>query len=547
MGHAVLDWMVLHPAISTSVAAISVYILFNYVRQKHQPVLSSLKRPINAPNKLPLLGHTIPFTLDTPNFTTMLTKRFHGIPLRLRLLATDIVYLTSSEHVAALFRQSSEVTNRPYRKWVNSTFSVPKEFQNFFYADTTGISRTPLPGTDTKPENRVEYIMHSLLVEFLTGSRLQALAARFTLNMEDRLRKCGSVDADADTEHDCLYRFVKHSIFHSSVKALFGTGLFDIDPEFSTRFWDFEMGVPELGKGLPRFVYPSQHRARDACLETVRAWHENLDKKRTADPDLAARLSQQDYDDTFGSCIVKKRHAAFSRMDVMSIDVRAAEDFALIWGNANTTHATFWLIHAIVRSSSTLERFRFEIQKVEVRGEGGFTTYDVDALCAIPFVQSLYAETLRLYVCNIILRTPHSRTLSIDGWGVQKGEIVAAVTYPMHRDSSRFNTGSEKDPRPLDEFWAERFLVKSGVDRDGVEFSLKGSEDAWFPYGGGSSICPGRFFAKQEMLVTAALLIGNYDVVLASKEVEIDWRYFGTGVLGVKGKQPFQLRSRARL
>ena len=56
----------------------------------------------------------------------------------------------------------------------------------------------------------------------------------------------------------------------------------------------------------------------------------------------------------------------------------------------------------------------------------------------------------------------------------------------------------------------------------------------------------GSFFAKQEMLLFAALLIGNFRIQLVDDAAEIDWRYFGTGVLGVKEKQPFLLCRRER-
>ncbi len=33
-----------------------------------------------------------------------------------------------------------------------------------------------------------------------------------------------------------------------------------------------------------------------------------------------------------------------------------------------------------------------------------------------------------------------------------------------------------------------------------------------FPYGGGTTICPGRFFAKQEILLTIGLLVSKFDI-----------------------------------
>lgn len=464
----------------------------------------------------------------------------------------DVVYLTEPNHISSLFRRSTELTNGPYRKFVSSTFGVPKDFQRFFAADNTGLARTPLPGTYVKPEHRVDYLMHTFIIQFMTGKSLKSLASRFTENMEARLESINCINSSEPRES--LYDFVKVNMFHSSVTAMFGKQLFEIDPNFCDHFWQFEEGMPELAKGLPRFIYPKQYKARDVCLEAVRKWQRSLDKQRAADSDVAYEQSKEDYDDFFGSGIVKKRHSAFANMDVMGVDARASEDLALLWGaNSNATHAAFWLIYSIVRDAATEQRFLSEIRQAELpHADGDFVVYDISILCVIPFLQSLYAETLRLYVANIVLRSPRNVDISVGDWSIRRGEIIATMSYPMHHDETRFNTGTPHEPHPLSEFWPERFLVRDspktldGASRDqtNVKFSLKGTEGAWLPYGGGSNECPGRFFAKQEMLLTAALLIRNFEVKLEGDSAEIDWRYFGSGVLGVKGRQPFHLRPR---
>ena len=43
-------------------------------------------------------------------------------------------------------------------------------------------------------------------------------------------------------------------------------------------------------------------------------------------------------------------------------------------------------------------------------------------------------------------------------------------------------------------------------------FSLKGLKAVYTPSGGGSSLCPGRHFAKQEVLSTLAILVLQYDI-----------------------------------
>ena len=42
---------------------------------------------------------------------------------------------------------------------------------------------------------------------------------------------------------------------------------------------------------------------------------------------------------------------------------------------------------------------------------------------------------------------------------IPRNNAVAISNYSAHHDENRWNTGSEDDPHPLDEFWAERFVI----------------------------------------------------------------------------------------
>lgn len=150
---------------------------------------------------------------------------------------------------------------------------------------------------------------------------------------------------------------------------------------------------------------------------------------------------------------------------------------------------------------------------------------------------------------------PAYQDLSIREWLLSRGSIIAAMSYVAHRDERIYPTGSEEDPHPLEEFWAERFLQQqekpAGATSSEAEketapnFSLDGLGGAWIPYGGGSNICPGRHFAKKEILLTAAMLASEFEVCLEEPFPEVDLRFFGTGTLGVKGKAKCRIRRRA--
>lgn len=203
----------------------------------------------------------------------------------------------------------------------------------------------------------------------------------------------------------------------------------------------------------------------------------------------------------------------------------------------------------------------------------------------------MYAETLRLTVRIIPNRVPVVPSMNLNGWAFPKGEAVGCSSSIEAMDRSIWSTG-ENDEHPLEEFWAERFMVypdlegsgpikrprkaKSSAKSDGKlgqngdtkhettehskpQFSLEGLSSTWIPYGGGVRLCPGRHFAKQEMITSMALWLSAYDIELLSakdgKTIKeggmpqdfkygVNTAYFGLGTCPPKG--PVRCRVRRR-
>ena len=238
----------------------------------------------------------------------------------------DVILLSSPRDINQVFGQSNKLTNKIYREFVSNTFGVPETFKRFFAADDTGLSREPRPGSKVKAEHRVDYLMHSLITRFLSGPSLKPLATRFSDNLTKRLEQ---VDITQEwSELPDLYAFLQEHVFRASVEAMFGSFIFEVNPEFCNDFWKFEGSVPELAKGLPRFLDHGAYDARDKCIASIARWQSLLDERRKG----AGLKEDEDYDPTFGSRILQERHDAFAKMEPMNAKARASEDLALIWG-----------------------------------------------------------------------------------------------------------------------------------------------------------------------------------------------------------------------
>lgn len=193
-------------------------------------------------------------------------------------------------------------------------------------------------------------------------------------------------------------------------------------------------------------------------------------------------------------------------------------------------------------------------------------TVDIPNLCNQPLLQSIYAEVLRLHSGSVINRIPNCPDLQIGGWNLTQDQPVIVSTYNVGRDPTIWNQGTAEHPHSVEEFWAERFIIypddphsgpvlKSTAqhERDDKKavprFSLDGTAGSWVPFGGGTRMCPGKHFAKADMIVTTAMFLMAFDIELltdgeAGSCITPDLTYFMFGVMHPEGKIRARIRRR---
>lgn len=217
--------------------------------------------------------------------------------------------------------------------------------------------------------------------------------------------------------------------------------------------------------------------------------------------------------------------------------------------------------------------------------------FDAVKLCSDPLLQSIYAETLRFCVGVLLVREPTRDNYSFRGWSIKKTEILTISTRTEAMNPEIWGTGGDGNPHPLDTFWADRFIVDpadpnsgplrkpkgrnqnskvNGVisqsnqavnsannndDNDHDDntrkpyFSMEGLSASWIPYGGGQSHCPGRHFAKRQMILSTAIFLTAFDIELIEEEGKkrpnVDMSCFGFGAMPPDRKIPFRIRRRA--
>lgn len=241
--------------------------------------------------------------------------------------------------------------------------------------------------------------------------------------------------------------------------------------------------------------------------------------------------------------------------------------------NANAIPAAIWAAFDILRVVGLRSRVMAETEPCFTSGSsspGPDLGLDVPRLCALPLLTSIYMEELRLRAAATVTRQVATDEFSVEGWRLRRGASVVAMPWLGGQDGG-FWEGS-RGGRDVRAFWAERFLEypdsATGAARDhkgprmryadeggrtaeedrGAKVVTSGIQGHYFPYGGGVKICPGRFFAKQEIMTAVTVLLRVCEVELVDVEgaerIKGDMARFPLGTLPVDGRVPFRIRRR---
>ncbi|MCY1056274.1 cytochrome P450 [Nannocystis sp. SCPEA4] len=342
--------------------------------------------------------------------------------------------------------------------------------------------------------------LEALYNENLKNAALGPLTAR----MEERLRAAFDRHTSDDWRDEGLFDFSARVIFAAGMETLFGEGVAEEGALDDFRRQD--KWFPLLAAGVPAAALPGVLRARERGL-----WR--VDPMR---PDASA--------------FIRARDLLLAKIT----DRRNRQHFqnAIVWASqANTLPAAFWTLAHLLDNPPARAAVTAE---VDARGIGD--------LKQLPKLYSSMCESLRLCSESLTIRlVQRDCELALAGGqsiALRAGDRVALCPQVMHRDPEIF-----EDP---EQFRFDRFLSEGGGPR---QFSRRGQRVPipLMPYGGGVSMCPGRFLANNEVMQFAGIALTHLDIELTEPALPpLDKTRAGLGVLSPTREVQCRVRRRPR-
>ncbi|KAM0251279.1 hypothetical protein ACHAQJ_008270 [Trichoderma viride] len=295
-----------------------------------------------------------------------------------------------------------------------------------------------------------------------------------------------SSDETADVSQPVdLLVWVRHMVTVGTAKYLFGPhNPIAEDPDMEYALWAFDHGLAGLLIGiLPSLIAPKAYDGRERLSAAFRKYLE------AGHLDSAASIVK-------GGARIEKEYG-------MSVDMTARSALSFLFaGIVNTTTTTFWVVLRIFADIRLLSQVRQEICRAlkissQRTGSDSLSIGVVKETC--PTLSAVYRESLRLGSENFSVRMIKEDTMLADRYFLKKGAVVQISGGAIHANSMIWGQDADK-------FNPDRFL-KEKSKGDGFHPA------AFRAFGGGKTLCPGRDFATNEILMFVAMIIHGVDLV----------------------------------
>ncbi|KAJ3486353.1 hypothetical protein NLG97_g6638 [Lecanicillium saksenae] len=281
-----------------------------------------------------------------------------------------------------------------------------------------------------------------------------------------------------------LLALVRHIVTAGTARYLFGeVNPISDDPNLERAFWDFDEGLGGLLIGiLPSITASQAYRGREKVVAAFVRYLENNN-------------------DATASKIVRDRIRVEREWEMNSeMIARSALSF-LFAGVVNTTTTTFWVVLRLFADPRLLETVREEIKAAlsateEQHGPDNLSIAIVRDSCST--LSAVFRESLRIGSENFSVRLIKEDTMLADKYFLKKGAVVQISGGVIHSDKSIWGDD-------VDQFNPNRFL--------GTKARSGGFHPAAFRgFGGGKTLCPGRHFAINEILLFSVMIVLGFDI-----------------------------------
>ncbi|KAI4091451.1 MAG: hypothetical protein LQ339_008127 [Xanthoria mediterranea] len=202
-----------------------------------------------------------------------------------------------------------------------------------------------------------------------------------------------------------------------------------------------------------------------------------------------------------------RRHLINTKYNITNWNAGRLEVGVLLGILANIIPTMFYMIIHIFSDEQLLQRIRTELEASAIARSSDGSTQTLKVMSMRAYCHLLHAtfkEVLRHHALGSSVRYVREDILLDGKYFLKKGMVVQMPMGVMHRNRHAWGNDATS-------FRPERFLA-DGSEEGGKNVRQTNTAHAFRPFGGGTSLCPGRHVATLETMALAALMVLRFDV-----------------------------------
>ena len=328
---------------------------------------------------------------------------------------------------------------------------------------------------DAPPERRGEMLRSTALRGHQMVGHAEVIAAEVERAVSDW---------SSPREIDLLDFFAELTIYTSSACLVGKKFREELDGRFAALYHDLEKGTDALAYVDPHAPIESFRRRDEARVEIV----------KLVEAIMAGRgpYTEEDRDllDVLMSVTHEDGTPRFTADEVTGMFISM-----MFAGHHTTSGTAAWTLIELLRNPSLMAQVVAEIDGLF--DEGG--TVSFQALREIPVLDACIKEALRLHPPLILLLRVAKEDLSVNGFTIRAGDLVAATPAVSNRLSDVFPDAEVFDPA--------RYLEPRFEDTK--------NPWTWIPFGGGKHRCVGAAFAQMQLKAIFLVLLRRFSFEMA--------------------------------
>ncbi|KAF4634720.1 hypothetical protein G7Y89_g3382 [Cudoniella acicularis] len=513
-----------HPAIQVLGACAGLLLLWRLWRFTIAPMLWP-NEPKPLPYWIPIIGHSWEFM----HHSQALFMRGHsyfntGEPYALTIAGQKMVVIQTTQEVATIWKQTVMFTFEPFVENIMGAFgfnrsSVKSMFQDepghFLPTDvkTTALLVTANPQGKCYFKMQSEWLKHQL--HPADNGNLRVLQMKYAHFLDSSLKfnllkDKYVVSSEPNQKTISLKRFTREVLGDCAMRSFFGNQLFETSPSFLTNYQTYEDDSWKIFFNYPRFVARSLHVIKDRALD-----------------DLVRYFALPKEERTGLAWIFQTLDSELTNLGLEPRD-RAGIMMMITWAiNHNAHKISFWVFAHILFNPSLLEEIRRETR----RGCNADGSIDMQLLLTeCPQLDAVWFEVLRIYNNAALARKATVDTV-ISNKTIHKNETIIGPFRQFHLNPAIFG----EDVRGFD---PNRFLANKNLSH------VRG----YYPFGGGNTYCPGRFFARSEIYIFVATALDRFNMKAVPGQTmpEVDLKVPSSSAMPATRDCLVEIKSRAK-